>query len=282
MTTKKTRYLPATLCATALLGLSGPAFGQAAAYAPSAPAAAPAPGFASATPADGVSDQGGPQAASARPWNREGQLFFVPRIGIGVGGSVEREETESCSAGYQGCDEPKKDDYDDASTLMLGADALYGVSPSFRLGLGAQYVPSRTVDGGDLEVGSDLSAVAVAELVIEASPSVALALRGQAGGVLLFPGGDLQKDIDAEMESCNQMQGGRCEVGEGPFPGFTYGFGAGMIAPLGNMTVRVDALYSAYSIDRLREMEDWGGAGKKEEREKLSGHKIWLTAGLEL
>lgn len=289
MSSNKTRHMPATLCATAIICLSSQAFGQAAAYAPAAPAETPtaatqqpAPGFGVGAPTNATDDRGMADPTIVRPWNREGRFFLVPKLGIGIGGSVEREETETCSASYSGCDAPKKDDWNDSSSVMLGVDALYGVTPTLRLGVGAQYVPSRTADSGDIEVGSDLSAFGVAELVIEASPSLALALRAQAGGVLLFPGGDMQEDIDAELESCNSMQTGRCEVGEGPFPGLTYGFGAGAIAPMGNMTVRVDALYSAYSIDRLRETEDLGAGGSKEEREKVTGHKIWLTAGLEL
>lgn len=269
MNTTKPRRLSATLCATALVCLSSHAFAQA------------APAFAPAAPAVG-GDARAVVADAKHPSDRQGRLFFVPKIGIGLGGEAEREETETCSASYSGCDAPKSDSYEDSSGLMFGGDVLFGVSKSLRLGVGAAYVPSRTAEGGDIVVGSDLSAYAVGELVLEASPTLALAFRAQLGGVMLFPGGELQDDIDEERRACTSGQSGVCEVGEGPFPGYTWALGAGVIAPVGNTSLRVDVLYQAYSIDRLREKEDHGAAGSKEEREKIGGHTLWLTAGIEI
>jgi hypothetical protein len=227
-----------------------------------------------------VHDRGADRAAPVR--TRKGRFFFVPKIGIGLGGNTEVEESETCSAQYAGCDSAETNEYKDSSRVVIGADALFGVSENFRLGLGALFVPSRTSEDGDLKAGSDLSAFAVAEVVIDASPTLAFALRGQAGAIALFPGGDLQDDIDSEKNACSSGQSGRCEVGEGPFMGMTYGVGAGVIAPLAGTSARVDVLYHAHRIDRLREKEDHGAGGSKEEREKITGHQVWLLAGLEL
>lgn len=227
-----------------------------------------------------------PAPAAERQDPARERFVFVPRLGLGLGGGGEREESEDCSSGYVGCDSTESDSFEDSSRIAFGADALFGVANGLRLGLGTLYVPSRTADDGDIQVGSDLSAFGVVEGVIPASPSLSIALRGHLGGVLVFPGGDLEDDIESERQDCQSARASgyvvSCEVAEGPFPGIAYGLGAGVIAPLEQVSLRMDLAYHAYSISRLREREDLGAAGSKEENEKLTGHQVWLLAGIEL
>lgn len=173
---------------------------------------------------------------------------------------------------------PKRD-YDDKSGLVLGADALYHVAPQLRLGAGALFAPKTKMEDedGDGGLGSDLSLVGIGEAVFDLSPTVALAARVFAGGVLLFVGDDLEDQNEDVKQSC---QAG-CKYDLGSNSSFTYGVGAGLIIDTGGVGLRLDLLLQWYSASgRSTELTDQA-VGRYEIEEQVSGTRTIAAVGVE-
>jgi hypothetical protein len=216
----------------------------------------------------------------ARP-KRSG-FVGLARIGFIVAGAGEAEL--DCSGA--GCPSAESVDYDEQSGLVLGADFMGHVLPSLRLGGGLLFVPNTEidVDGGDeADLGSDLSLQFIVEGIVDVGSTTALAVRGQAGALILFPGGDLEDGIDESKDECEQLKasGGSCEVDEGAYVGWTVGGGAGVIIDVGGVGLRMDLLLQWYGVDVAAVEVDDPLFGHVEQSTYLVGTRVLLTAGLE-
>ncbi len=131
-------------------------------------------------------------------------------------------------------------------------------------------------------MGTDLSLLFIVEGVFDVSPKVALALRAMGGPLFVFPSGDLQDDIDDNVDACNDIEsaGGSCEAAEGPYVGWTVGGGGGAIFDVGNVALRADLLVQFYGISLLS-VDASGDLGSLEAQNSLNGNRILLMAGLE-
>lgn len=119
-------------------------------------------------------------------------------------------------------------DYDDKSGLVLGADFLGHVAPQVRLGGGVLFAPATSVedeDGGEGDLGADLSLLGIVEGVFDVGPTTALAIRGFGGVALLLAGDDLEDENADVKEVCRETD--VCEFDEGSNAAFTFGVVAG-------------------------------------------------------
>lgn len=204
------------------------------------------------------------------------------RFGIPVGGGGELEP--DCSGNCSSFD-GQTADFDEASSMALGGDLLFHLSPEFRLGAGLLYVSGTAVEvdgeSRDTDFGSDLSLMAVAEGVFDVGPTTALTVRGQAGLFTLFPGGDLEDAIDQLKDVCNNATTGSCDVDDGPYPGFTFGGGPGVRIALEKIALRVDLLFQWYSVKNLMRVNGQGVNGEIDISYTWSGQRYFLSGGLE-
>lgn len=134
------------------------------------------------------------------------------------------------------------------------------------------------VDGSssDFDLGSDLSAQLIVEGLFEVGPRTAIALRGQGGLITLFPGGDLEDEIDDEKRACDQS-GTSCDVEEGPFLGWTAGGGVGVVTGTGNVALRADLLLSWYGLKVFE-----SSIQDNTLTTNATGNRILLMGGVEL
>src|SRR5262249_29509904 len=152
-----------------------------------------------------------------------------------------------------------------------------------RVGGELLFVPSNKSETGGTgyKVGSDLSLDPVVEAVFPVSSTVALTLRGQGGIAFLFPGGDLQKDIDNERSSnCGQGTGVSCTVSGGPFVGYNYGLGGGILVGLDKVRIRGDILFQGYSLP-YGDINASAGSNGVEVTQSAGGSRFWFLGGVE-
>lgn len=222
-----------------------------------------------------------PQPAPA-PLPKRSGLVGVLRLGLLVGGSGEIQP--ECSGSCAGFD-TESTDFDDTSSVALSADLLVHLSPELRLGAGLLYVPSTAleVDGARQEddLGSDLSAMLVAEGVFDVGRTTAITLRGQAGLIALFPGGELEDGIDELKQICGSADGA-CEVDDGPYAGLTLGGGPGLRFALEKVALRLDLLFQWYRVENLLRTQGDGANGELDVSDTWTGTRFFLAGGLEL
>lgn len=246
--------------------------------APPPPAAAQPPAYA---PPPSYAEY--PPPEQKPPAERAG-LVGVLRFGLRIAGGGELSTDCSGSA----CTSFGSDsvDFDDKSSMLLGGDLLYHLSPSFRLGAGVNYVPETAVEvdgaSSDDDIGSDLSSMLVAEGLFSASPTTEISLRAQAGLILLFPGGVLEDNIDQLKSICAGATTGSCSVDDGPYPGFTFGGGPGVLFKLNKVGLRLDLLFQWYSVKNLLRTEGQGTGGSFDVSYSWTGTRVFLAGGLEL
>lgn len=241
--------------------------------------AAPPPAHSIATEAQSAAPQvevPPTEDSDAKAWRREGWAF-VPHVGFRVVGGG----TSSCErSGLAPCD--SDEDYDDASPMLLGMDALRHVSRGVRLGLGLWSVPKSAIKSGNEEFsyGWDTSFLGIFEGVIPVSPSAAITLRFQMGLLLLVAGGELKDEINDIRRACQDLEGLSCRTAGGPFPGFTYGGGIGFVAGNEELRWRIDIASQIYSVDYLNASFSADGA-EGEFTYNASGTRGWLLGGVE-
>lgn len=217
-----------------------------------------------------------------KPRPRSG-FVGIARVGLPLGGSgtLKPQCEGQCGAFSLG-----KQDYDEASSLFAGAELLWHASPAVRLGAGLLATPTSQIeaDGSSREdeLGTDLSAQAVLEGVFDLGPKTWLALRGQAGLMTLFPGGDLSDSIDELETTCNQGGTRVCTVDDGPYLGFTFGGGPGLVFPLQKVNLRVDLWIQWYSLNDLLRTKSNSGSTNFDVGYDSSGTRTILSGGLEL
>jgi hypothetical protein len=224
-------------------------------------------------------------AAPAAPRERSG-FVGLARIGFVLTGGGE---------GEQECDGPDaicaavgedRQDYDDESGLVLGADFMGYLTPNLRLGAGLLYVvdSSIQIDGSDqeLDLGSDLSLQIVVEGLLDVGPQTALALRGQGGMLLLFPDDDLEDIISLLEQDCETVQGagGSCDVKDGPFVGWTVGAGFGVVHDIDRVALRADLMLQFYGLSTTGQEANFAG-DDIETTIGFSGHRVLVAGGLE-
>jgi hypothetical protein len=208
-------------------------------------------------------------------------LVGVGRIGFIVGGGGDLEG--KCSG--SGCGTTGSSaNYDDKSSLVLGADLMGHLGPQLRLGGGLLFAPNTSFEGdhgGDLDAGSDLSLQVIVEGVFDVSPTVALTLRGQGGGLFLFPGGDLSDAIDSDKSLCDSVPANQtCEVKDGPYVGWTAGGGFGALFAAGTVAIRADLTLQWYGIDTVGVKTSVLG-GDVDTTSNFSGNRVILGGGVE-
>ncbi len=208
----------------------------------------------------------------------------VLRFGFRMAGSGELEP--ECNG--SGCTtfDSETADFDDTSSIGLGADLLFHLSPEFRLGAGLWYVPTSAVevdgDRQETELGSDLSVMLVAEGVFDVGPTTAITLRGQGGLLTLFPGGDLEDAIDQLKDVCSGATTGSCKVNDGPYHGLTIGGGPGVRFALERVALRLDLVFQWYSVGKLMRTEGTGTGGSLDISYGWTGTRFFFAGGLEL
>jgi hypothetical protein len=220
-------------------------------------------------------------------------LVIHPMIGFLVTGKGDYKYDDSYSGSTTQTPAPTSSSSDEKSGFVLGADVLARVAPGIRAGGTILWVPSvqASTGGRDVSAGHQVMIGGVVEPVFAASPTVALALRGQLGVGLLFPGGDLGNQIDAKKASCSQdlAQGDpKCDVTAFGF-GWNLGAGGGVIASLGSGGLRLRSdLVVQYMSQGLWSYSHThaASAGAPEYTHdvsySVSGVRVWLLAGLEI
>jgi hypothetical protein len=117
--------------------------------------------------------------------------------------------------------------------------------------------------------------------VFDVGPQFALAVRGFGGGLVLFPGEDLEDAIDQDKEQC-ELSAGSCDVAEGPFVGWAAGVGFGGIADVGSVGLRADLLLQFHGIELYKlEASDGPGGGDIEITNHMTGSRFILAGGVE-
>ncbi len=138
--------------------------------------------------------------------------------------------------------------YEEEQAWIVSLEWLSNISKTFRFGGGLAYTPTLRVKNQQTEeLGSAVDFYFTPEFVIDASPKVAITLRGQIGMSLLIPSGDLQQAADAQAAYCDAA----CTVDLGPYLGGHAGIGPGLLFNLGSVGLRVDAQLQAYSYRTL-------------------------------
>lgn len=209
-------------------------------------------------------------------------VVFVPRLGFRLtgGGTIESDCSGDCT-GF----EADESDYDDGSSFGFGLDVLGAVIPELRLGAGVFWVPDTEIEidgvSEDVELGSDLTLVAIVEGVVEAAPRVAIGIRGFVGLWMVFPDGDLDDAIEEQQRDCDFVPASAtCNVDDGPYVAPTFGLGPGLVFPLREVSLRVDLYYQRYSAKILT--TELGFAGQSvETSNQLTGSRVMLVGGVE-
>ncbi len=208
----------------------------------------------------------------------------MARFGLRMGGSgeLDAECSGDCSAFDGG-----SSDFDDATSFVIGGDLMVHLSPEFRLGAGLLFSPDTSIDvdgaSEETSMGSDLSAMAVAEGVFDLNPKTAFTLRGQGGLFVLFPGGDLDDAIDRLKQICGSASSGSaCDVDDGPYPGFTLGGGPGLRFALEKVALRVELLFQWYSVANVLRTQGNNTAGSSiDVSYTWRGTRFFLAGGVE-
>lgn len=202
-------------------------------------------------------------------------------FGFVLGGSGEL--SGDCSG--PGCGgASSRTDYSDEPGFQLGFDVLGYLSPSFRLGGGALFLPQVEYDadpGGSATFGMELSPVFIAEGLFDVGATSAITLRGFAGPLILFPRGDLQDSIDNFEDQCNASATlTKCDVTGGPYLGFTIGAAVGALFETPSIGIR-PALTFQYTNVSVAPTDVEVNGLRAETTSNLSGLRYILGVGLE-
>jgi hypothetical protein len=212
---------------------------------------------------------------------------FIPVLSLGLvaagGGDTEFE----CEASIGSCSGFSGNDYDDASTFVIGADFLFKIVPKFRLGLGLMWIPTPSYDfegsSDETDSGHEFAAVVVGEGVFPVADNVGIYARGQAGVMALVAGNDHADDIDNIKDLCTATVSPdtTCDVSEGPFFGSTFGIGGGVMLLVGDsVSLRAGLLLQFYNTQYLSYKLSGGGASV-EQTGRASGNRGILMVGAE-
>jgi len=118
--------------------------------------------------------------------------------------------------------------------------------------------------------------------VIPLGSSTGLALRGQGGLLLLFPGGDLEAMASDAKDQCYgfRLSGASCTVDKGPYKGWTAGGGIGLLQVVGKTRLRGDISYEYLKTTTVSQKLS-SSEGSGESSLTLTANRVVLTAGLE-
>lgn len=213
--------------------------------------------------------------------------MIIPRLGILVSGSGEATYDPSCSG--TGCASFDTDnlsaDYDDKSRLALELDVLAHLGPAFRIGGGLTVVPSSTfeadTDTSETKNGTEVMPQVILEGVF--GGKVAGTVRGFAGLPILVPADDMDDLVETFENACDTYKaaGASCSTNSGPFLGYAFGAGGGILGQVGEgIALRGDVAVQYQSLWGPS-LEASGGGTKYEVETSLSATRIWLMAGAE-
>lgn len=213
-------------------------------------------------------------------------LIFLPRIGGIVSGGATAS-TECTGSGSYSCsaDATHGDrKFDALGSAAFALDILIAPTRGFRFGVGTQFVPSTKFekDGVGLDAGKDLTVVGIIEPVIPLGSRTGLAVRGQGGFLMLFPGGDLDAMASDAKDQCYgfRLSGASCSVDKGPYKGWTAGGGIGLLQVVGKTRLRGDISYQFLKTSTVSQKVS-SGEGSGESTVALQASRFVLTAGLE-
>ena len=175
-------------------------------------------------------------------------------------------------------------DYDHKISVALEVDFLFTVAKMLRLGPSLAYGTTQNVDidgaGGSVEseIGSDLALDFMLEVAIPVAPKIWIAPGGRLGLLMLFPAGDLDDEMQAWQDACeNDGTIGGCDNLSGARMGFDYGLGVGAIFGVADkVRLRGDLVWRGYSVNVFTLSGDGG-----DETMDLSGGRVFLMAGAE-
>jgi hypothetical protein len=212
-------------------------------------------------------------AASAQNASTDHGIYLVPKAGLLVTGSGDTSikcSGAACPTNLRGIS------LDDKSGPVFGFDVLARVMPNLRVGGGLLYVTdsSYRANGFTQSVGTDLSLLGIVEGVFPVSPIISLSVRGQLGMLVLFPGGALKDQQNADKARCPT-----CNVSEGPFTGFTWGIGGGGIFDVGPLGLRADLLYQGITSLTLQKESQSVAGNTIEATQSYSGGRLWFLVG---
>ena len=204
----------------------------------------------------------------------------VPRFGLLLGGSGEGS-SECDGSGCRDDWDPDPDPSEDESGLGVGVTLLGPVTDSIHLGGDLFFVPGveHDPDDEDDEIkkwGSDLSVLGVGEFRVLRSQSVDLFARAGVGFIVLFPDDDLEREIVAGKDYCEE-KGLYCSVDEGPFIGLTLGGGAGVSVGFEGFRLRVELMLQ-WLDQPVFEAKIADGRITLD----YAGTRDWLVTGIEL
>lgn len=123
-------------------------------------------------------------------------------------------------------------DVTDRSYPSVELEALIHASPGLRAGAGYSIAPysAQKADGDSMtHFGHEQALRGIVEGLLSVTPTLAIALRGQAGVRMLVPGGDLKKSFDDFLNGCRATSDDHCEADSGPFVGPTGGVMLGLV-----------------------------------------------------
>ncbi|GEM_PF-1515936 len=204
-----------------------------------------------------------PEAAKPK---RSG-VVFVPKFGVSLSGRATfsndiKCDTEFDRAFLQGnsfCN-PLLDTTDqdgshhDTSSLLVGADLLFHVTPQLRIGASALWNPNTEVEftssvgtAVPFKMGQEFALDATLEHVFADSKTGSLFYRFMIGPSLLLAGGDLANGVKDDKETCRTLLK-VCEFDSGIFPGYNWGAGLGALFPMGGSALRTDLLLNYVSV----------------------------------
>ena len=249
----------------------------------------PQPGYGQPQPGYGQPQPGYGQPTGYAPppadsGGSEGELPFfsaVIRGGALVGGGGEMKyecDGSDCNGGSD------DHDFDHKTAFMLGADFLFTVGSVVRLGPGLQIGTNMEVepDGSseDYEIGSDVSMNFVLEADFPVGDRVWIGPRGQVGGTILIPSGDMEDTLEENKEMCEDYDFDNCDVFDGPHLGVNLGLGAGVIFAAGeSVRLRADLMIQPYLIHMFT--WDPGNGFDREVTHTISGTRTYIMGGIE-
>jgi len=190
----------------------------------------------------------------------------------------------SCS-GSACTESPVDDNYDQHPGAFVGLDLLAPVSPSVRLGGAWSLMPDTSIEdeADTTELGTQSTLSFLVEPTLSVSKKMSVAIRGQVGLVLLWPGGEVDEARDSIEEACDEYgtEYDECEVDSVPFTGVQASAGPGLRLHSNGVTWRIDLLAQAYRITTLHMVV--ANNGQELESEVIfQGIRGALTVGVEL
>ena len=208
------------------------------------------------------------------------KLGYALRAGVRVGGDGD------ASTDFSGPNAPgdTKAEYDDTSgPILFAGDLLYTIPMTrrmmVRVGGTLQLLSTSEIsfsEDDQVEAGVETHLLGFAEVLHPVSQKIGVFVRVFGGLVVLFPGGDLQQQIDSAENACAGVS--NCDVAGGPFFGPTLGLSFGGLYSLGQrVKLRTELMFQHITIDTFS-IE----ANGVEQTVNTTGHRYFLMAGVEL